>query len=338
MSTAGLILSAGESRRMGSPKALLLYGGQTFLDRLVGLLAERCYPVIVVLGAGAAEIEARASRRARFVRNANYRLGQTSSMQCGLRAVPAEADGVLFTLVDHPAVSPETIQALLAAQDGGAGRPLAARAALPGQAGSPGVVLARADPRVSSVARWRGGARRGAEAHAERTGFLDLDDRRHRGRYRRSRRPTGLWPAPAHEDHGRAVLKLAGVAAGALLVAGLAVPYLGADSYGDRLRGSLERALGGSRRVEIGKVHFSLFEGPGFSVDSVVIHEDPAIGAEPIVYIQESSAAAWKWRRGFGPCWADVCDRFHPAGGCQHQPLAKPARRPSRAAGISSPW
>ena len=128
MSTAGLILSAGESRRMGAPKALLLYGGETFLDRLVGLLAERCDPVIVVLGAGAAEIEARASRRARFVRNAEYRLGQTSSMQCGLRAVPAEADGVLFTLVDHPAVAPETIQALLAAQGGArAGRSCACR-------------------------------------------------------------------------------------------------------------------------------------------------------------------------------------------------------------------
>ena len=45
------------------------------------------------------------------------------------------------------------------------------------------------------------------------------------------------------------------------------------------------RALG--RRVEIGKVHFSLFKGPGFSVDNVTIYEDPAIGMEPVVYIQE---------------------------------------------------
>ena len=45
------------------------------------------------------------------------------------------------------------------------------------------------------------------------------------------------------------------------------------------------RALG--RRVEIGKVHFNLFKGPGFSVDNVTIYEDPAIGMEPVVYIQE---------------------------------------------------
>ncbi|HUP04927.1 MAG TPA: hypothetical protein VMU19_13115, partial [Bryobacteraceae bacterium] len=35
----------------------------------------------------------------------------------------------------------------------------------------------------------------------------------------------------------------------------------------------------------------SLFKGPGFSVDSVVIHEDPSIGAEPVAYIEESSGA-----------------------------------------------
>ena len=87
----------------------------------------------------------------------------------------------------------------------------------------------------------------------------------------------------------RLVLKVAGGGLGLLLLVGLAAPYVNADRYGERLRASLERALGGNRRVEIGKVHFSLFKGPGFSVDSVVIHEDPAIGAEPIAYIQDSS-------------------------------------------------
>jgi molybdenum cofactor cytidylyltransferase len=47
------------------------------------------------------------------VENPDFRLGQLSSMQCGLRAVPADADGVLFTLVDHPAVASTTIARLL---------------------------------------------------------------------------------------------------------------------------------------------------------------------------------------------------------------------------------
>ncbi len=110
---AGLILAAGESRRMGSPKALLGYRGATFLETLIDLFATHCRPVIVVLGAAAKEIRAAVQRDAVFVHNENYLSGQTSSLQAGLRAVPADAAGVLFTLVDHPSVSRETIDALL---------------------------------------------------------------------------------------------------------------------------------------------------------------------------------------------------------------------------------
>jgi molybdenum cofactor cytidylyltransferase len=114
--TAGLILAAGESRRMGSPKALLNYQGETFLDRLIGLFSPHCSPVIAVLGAGHENISAGMRRRSEacIVHNRDFHLGQLSSMQAGLRAVPDDADQVLFTLVDHPAVMPGTIAALLA--------------------------------------------------------------------------------------------------------------------------------------------------------------------------------------------------------------------------------
>jgi molybdenum cofactor cytidylyltransferase len=113
---AGLILAAGESRRMGSPKALLPYRGATFLETVVSLLSANCDPVILVLGAHADEINGAKWRRPpglRIVHNQHYLSGQTSSLQAGLRAVPSDADGILFTLVDHPSVSPETIEALL---------------------------------------------------------------------------------------------------------------------------------------------------------------------------------------------------------------------------------
>jgi hypothetical protein len=84
--------------------------------------------------------------------------------------------------------------------------------------------------------------------------------------------------------------QIAGAAALLLLLIGLVVPYVNADQYGQRLKYSLERALG--RQVDIGRVRFSLFKGPGFSVErdqkgpGVVIHEDPAVGLEPIAYVE----------------------------------------------------
>ena len=110
---AAVILAAGESRRMGSPKALLAYRGETFLDHLISTLSRSCAPVVVVLGAAAHEIRDGVRSAAEFITNSEWPLGQTTSLQCGLRAVPADAAGVLLALVDHPAVAPDTVEALL---------------------------------------------------------------------------------------------------------------------------------------------------------------------------------------------------------------------------------
>jgi len=111
VSLAGLILAGGESRRMGSPKALLDFDGETFLDRLILTLAGACSPVIVVLGCEPQRIRAglRCAELATIVTNQDYRRGQLSSLQLGLAAVPPEAEGVMFTPVDYPAVRPSTI-------------------------------------------------------------------------------------------------------------------------------------------------------------------------------------------------------------------------------------
>jgi molybdenum cofactor cytidylyltransferase len=115
VSVAGLILAAGGSTRMGSPKALLEFRGETFLDRLTGVFSQFCAPVVVVVGSQGDKIRSGVKRpeRAIFAENANYQLGQLSSMQCGLRTMPEKIEGVLFTLVDHPNVQPSTIAALL---------------------------------------------------------------------------------------------------------------------------------------------------------------------------------------------------------------------------------
>jgi molybdenum cofactor cytidylyltransferase len=111
--TAGLILAAGESRRMGQPKALLNVHGHTFIENLIAILSRFCDPVIVVLGHNPEPIRRAIGDSAQIVINHNYNLGQFSSMQAGLKALPKNIDGLLFTLVDHPDPKPSTVLSLI---------------------------------------------------------------------------------------------------------------------------------------------------------------------------------------------------------------------------------
>jgi len=113
---AGLILAAGESRRMGRDKALLTYRGQTFVDTLVqSLTTAGVAGVTVVLGHHAAEIQRAVNLpAARVAINPDYRHGQTSSQQLGLMTLaPEQPDAVVLCLVDHPAISVEVIAELV---------------------------------------------------------------------------------------------------------------------------------------------------------------------------------------------------------------------------------
>jgi len=115
--TAAVILAAGESRRMGRPKALLPFQGETFLDGLIDKLSRHCDPVIVVLGHRPEEVRGGVRSAAQFVINADYARGMLTSLQCGLRAVPPDCARVVFTLVDHPNPNAATLAAIIQAPD-----------------------------------------------------------------------------------------------------------------------------------------------------------------------------------------------------------------------------
>lgn len=116
MRTAGLILAAGRSSRMGRDKALLQYQGKTFLNHLVYLSLPRVDSVVVVVGHHADQIMPTLppSSRVEAVVNDSYDLGMLSSLQRGLH-LAADADWVLWMLVDHPAVRGRTLDRLLGA-------------------------------------------------------------------------------------------------------------------------------------------------------------------------------------------------------------------------------
>jgi hypothetical protein len=88
-----------------------------------------------------------------------------------------------------------------------------------------------------------------------------------------------------------------------LLVAGVVAPYIRVDQYREQIRASLQRAL--QRKVDIwGDARLNLFRGPGFSVEKVVIHDDPSIGIEPLASVPElqttvSLSSLWTGRLEF---------------------------------------
>ncbi len=118
---AALILAGGESRRMGSPKALASYHGLTFVEHL---LAATRHPRVgvtrVVLGAGADEIRGKLPVKAeQIVMNEEWERGPLSSIHAGLRSMPKAkiSRRRLICPVDHPLITLRLIGEIVAAFD-----------------------------------------------------------------------------------------------------------------------------------------------------------------------------------------------------------------------------
>ncbi len=114
--TAAILLSAGESTRMGRPKALLPWGDTTLLQYQVDeLRAAGVDDVVVVLGHDAEAVRAAVPPSARVVVNEAYKLGRASSLRAGAAALDETADPIVVLGVDQP--RPRGVhQRLLAAQ------------------------------------------------------------------------------------------------------------------------------------------------------------------------------------------------------------------------------
>jgi molybdenum cofactor cytidylyltransferase len=110
-----VVLAAGVSSRLGTPKQLLVYRGQPLLAVVVqSLLASPVDEVIVVLGHMADQAaKALQGLPVKVVINSDYAGGLSSSVKAGLAAVSDSVRAVLFVLGDQPLVKPETIRILI---------------------------------------------------------------------------------------------------------------------------------------------------------------------------------------------------------------------------------
>ena len=112
-----VILAAGLSRRMGSPKMLLPWGGTSVLGQTASVYAEAGVTEIVVVTGGAQQaVEAECRRLAatyplRWVNNPDYERGEMiSSLQCGLAFLKPEIEAALVGLGDQPQLSLAAVQ------------------------------------------------------------------------------------------------------------------------------------------------------------------------------------------------------------------------------------
>ena len=111
-----IILAAGSSSRMNSPKQLLKWRDRPLLEHTIltarSILNER---IIVVLGANAQLIQSAINLDTVTTRiNPDWQEGMASSIRAGIQALPASAAATLILLSDQPLITAAHIQNLLA--------------------------------------------------------------------------------------------------------------------------------------------------------------------------------------------------------------------------------
>ncbi|TDC84002.1 nucleotidyltransferase family protein [Micromonospora sp. KC606] len=110
---SGLLLAAGAGRRYGMPKALVERDGRLLVEHgLATLQTAGCSPVVVVLGAAAETVLARAELPgALAVTSPDWREGMGASLRVGLDALAGtDAQAVVVLLVDTPGVTASAVR------------------------------------------------------------------------------------------------------------------------------------------------------------------------------------------------------------------------------------
>lgn len=123
LDVSGILLSAGESKRMGQPKALLKFGERSNIENLLDeYLSSQLDKVIVVTGFNGESLKKfiekkTKNKKLKVVINEHYNLGMFSSVQKGIAEI--SRGGILIGIVDNPFTNSTVINELIENFSGG---------------------------------------------------------------------------------------------------------------------------------------------------------------------------------------------------------------------------
>ncbi|MDV3277086.1 MAG: nucleotidyltransferase family protein [Nitrososphaerales archaeon] len=113
---SGIILAAGTSKRMGSPKQDVLLAGRPILEYVVdAFLSSNLAEVVVVVRSGLTW--RRSEGKLRVIVNPRYLEGLSESVKLGLGTIDARSQAALIGLGDKPLVLPSTVNRIVSAYE-----------------------------------------------------------------------------------------------------------------------------------------------------------------------------------------------------------------------------
>ena len=113
MNRGAIILCGGRSSRMGTDKALLPYGNETMLERVIRIVGSIVDPQQIVVVAAADQQLPSLPSAIKIVRDSEHYQGPLPALACGLAALP-NIDAAFVTGCDAPLLSPKLVEFLFA--------------------------------------------------------------------------------------------------------------------------------------------------------------------------------------------------------------------------------
>ena len=116
MTAGGIVLCGGQSTRMGRSKALLPFGPETMLQRVVRLLGSVVQPIVAV--AAVDQVLPALPASVIVTRDERGGRGPLEGLRAGLKALPPEVEGAYVTSCDVPLLVPGFVGQMLDLTEG----------------------------------------------------------------------------------------------------------------------------------------------------------------------------------------------------------------------------